>query len=143
MNKDPIINSGQIQERLSWKEICIIGIHAFIGWMLCTASMAISMATTTVENALIIHAAAAPVFYTVISLIYFSRFNYTSPLKTGLIFVGFVIVMDFFVVSMLVLGSFDMFFSLLGTWIPFTLIFLSTYLTGLYTLRNKKVSSAV
>ena len=75
-------------------------------------------------------------------MIYFSRFNYTSPLKTGLIFVDFIIVMDFFVVAMLVLSSFEIFFSLLGTWIAFTLIFLSTCLTGLYTLRNKRASSA-
>jgi hypothetical protein len=143
MNKEHLTNIGRAEERLSWKEISIIGIHAFVGWMLCTATMAISMATTTIENALIIHAVGAPIFYTTISLFYFNKFNYTSPLRTALIFVGFVIVMDFFVVAMLVLGSFEMFFSLLGTWIPFTLIFLSTYLTGLYTLRNKKVSSTV
>ncbi|UCC54721.1 MAG: hypothetical protein JSV68_12265 [Anaerolineaceae bacterium] len=131
-------NTERAPQRLSWKAIGIIGVHAFVGWMLCTASMAISMATTTVENALIIHAIGAPIFYTIISLIYFNRFNYTSPLRTAVIFVAFVILMDFFVVSLMVLGSFDMFFSLLGTWIPFTLIFASTYLTGVYTLKNKK-----
>ncbi len=31
--------------------------------------------------------------------------------------------------------SYDMFRSLIGTWIPFILIFISTYLTGLY-LKN-------
>jgi hypothetical protein len=40
--------------------------------------------------------------------------------------------MDVFVVSMLVMRSFEMFQSILGTWIPFTLIFISTYLTGRY-----------
>jgi hypothetical protein len=34
---------------------------------------------------------------------------------------------------MLILRSFEMFTSLLGTWIPFALIFASTYLTGLLT----------
>jgi hypothetical protein len=37
-----------------------------------------------------------------------------------------------------------MFASLLGTWIPFTLIFLSTYLTGLVVTRRalNRVTSA-
>jgi hypothetical protein len=40
--------------------------------------------------------------------------------------------MDFFVVATLILRSFEMFTSLLGTWIPFTLIFTSTWLTGIF-----------
>lgn len=117
------------------KNMAII-IHAFIGWALCTASMVIGMATTTIENALIIHAIGAPVIFTAVSLSYFSKYNYTSPLKTGLIFVGFVIFMDFFLVSMIVMRSFEMFASLLGTWIPFALIFISTFVTG--TLINRR-----
>ncbi len=117
------------------KNMAII-IHAFIGWALCTASMVTGMATTTIENALIIHAIGAPVIFTAVSLSYFSKYNYTSPLKTGLIFVGFVIFMDFFLVSMIVMRSFEMFASLLGTWIPFALIFTSTFVTG--TLINRR-----
>jgi hypothetical protein len=138
MAKEGLANIENYSERLSRKAIVIIGIHAFIGWALCAASMGISMAVTTVDNALIIHAIGAPIVFTGVSLSYFNRFNYTSPLKTALIFVGFVILMDFFVVSLLVLGNFEMFASLLGTWIPFSLIFVSTYLTGLLTLKNQK-----
>ncbi len=120
------------------KKVLIILAHAFIGWALCTASMGISQATTTIENALIIHAVGAPIFFTVVSLNYFKRFNFTTPLMTALIFVGFVIFMDFFLVAMLVLKSFEMFTSMLGTWIPFALIFISTYVTGLLTVRSPK-----
>jgi hypothetical protein len=118
MNQETTLKSVQTQKRLSWKEIGIIGINAFIGWALCTASMGISMATTTVQNALIIHASAAPVIYTFVSLSYFKKFSFTKPLQTGLIFVSFVIIMDFFIVALLVLKSFEMFYSPLGTWIP-------------------------
>ncbi len=118
------------------KKVLIILAHAFIGWALCTASMGISQATTTIENALVIHAVGAPIFFTVVSLNYFKRFNFTTPLMTALIFVGFVIFMDFFLVAMLVLKSFEMFTSMLGTWIPFALIFTSTYVTGLLTVRS-------
>jgi hypothetical protein len=36
-----------------------------------------------------------------------------------------------FVVALLVEKSFDMFRSVLGTWLPFALIFLATWLTGI------------
>jgi hypothetical protein len=137
VNQETTLKSVQTQGRISWKEAGILLIHAFIGWALCTASMGISMATTTVENALIIHASAAPVIYFFVSLIYFNKFNYTRPLQTGLIFVSFVILMDFFVVAMLVLKSFEMFYSPLGTWIPFSLIFLTTYIVGTLVLKRK------
>ena len=121
---------------LSIKQIGVIAIHAFIGWALCAASMGIGLAVTTEQNALIIHAIGAPIFFFGVSLSYFSKYNYTSPLKTAAIFVGFIIVVDFFVVSMLILKSFDMFASPLGTWIPFALIFTSTFLTGTYITKK-------
>ena len=126
---------------MSIREAVIILVHAFIGWALCAATMGIGMATLSMQNALIIHAVGAPIFFTVISLIYFHNFNYTSPLQTALIFVGFVITVDFFVVALLINRSLDMFTSLLGTWIPFALIFLSTYLTGLFSVKNPKTTS--
>lgn len=143
MNQESIVTPVKTQARLSWKEIGIIGIHAFIGWALCTASMGISMATTTIQNALIIHAAAAPFVYLAVSLSYFNKYNFTKPLQTGFIFVGFVILMDFFIVAILVMKSFEMFLSPIGTWIPFVLIFTTTYLTGLMVLRNKNLKSTL
>jgi len=120
------------------RKVSTILVHAFIGWALCTASMVIGMATMSIENALIVHAIGAPIFFTVISLVYFNKFNYTTPLQTALIFVSFVIVVDFFVVALMVNRSLEMFASLLGTWIPFALIFTSTYVTGLLTVRRSK-----
>jgi hypothetical protein len=121
---------------MNTRKILIILAHAFVGWALCTATMVIGMATMSLESALIVHAIGAPVFFTVISLIYFNKFNYTSPLQTALIFVSFVIVVDFFVVALMINRSLEMFASPLGTWIPFALIFISTYVTGLLTVRR-------
>ena len=119
------------------KKIVIILLHAFLGWVLCAAVMGVGMGVTTQHYALVIHAFAAPVIFGALSLLYFTKFNYTSPLQTAFVFLGFVIFMDFFLVSFLVLKSFDMFKSILGTWIPFLLIFLSTYLTGIYVRWRK------
>jgi hypothetical protein len=121
------------------QQILFILAHAVIGWGLCGAVMGIGIAVTTLGNALIIHAIAAPVIFAIISVIYFKKFNYTSPLKTALIFVSVVILIDFFLVALVINKSMAMFKSLIGTWIPFLLIFAVTYLTGLLiNYHNKK-----
>lgn len=121
------------------KKMLTILAHAFVGWALCAAVMGIGMAVTTLNTTLIVHAIAAPVFFAGVSLVYFRKFNYTTPLQTALYFVGFVIAMDFFVVAMLINRSFEMFTSFLGTWLPFALIFISTYLTGRFITGFRKV----
>ena len=103
--------------------------------------MGIGMATMSIENALIVHAIGVPLFFASVSLVYFSKFNYTTPLLTATIFVGFVILVDFFLVALLINGSLEMFTSLLGTWIPFTLIFASTYLTGLFVTKRAQTKA--
>jgi len=114
------------------RKIITLLAHAFVGWALCTASMVLGMTLTSVENAIIIHAIAAPIIAAAVSLVYFGKYGYTTPLQTAIAFTSFVIVVDFFVVALLVQRSLEMFASPLGTWIPFALIFTSTYLTGTY-----------
>ena len=118
-----------------FKSIVILA-HAFAGWALCGAIIGIGRGITSLENTLIIHAIGAPIIFAAISLNYFKRFNYTNPLQTAIIFVSFVIFMDFFIIALMIEKSFDMFKSILGTWIPFILIMLSTYLTGIYSLKK-------
>jgi hypothetical protein len=57
------------------------------------------------------------------------------PLKTAIIYVLLVIVLDFVVVATFIEKSYAMFSSILGTRIPFALIFGSTYLVGTYVTR--------
>jgi hypothetical protein len=123
---------------MSIKKVAIILAHAFVGWAFCTAAMVIPMTLISVESALIIHAIGAPIIFTTISLVYFNKFNYTTPLQTALIFVSFIIVVDFFVVALMINRSLEMFASPLGTWIPFALIFTSTYITGWLTVRKAR-----
>jgi len=122
------------------KKVAVILVHALVGWALCAATIGICLQLTSLINALIIHAVGAPVYFTLVSRNYFKRFSYTSPIQTSTIFVCFVIFMDFFIVALLIQRNLGMFTSLLGTWIPFLLIFLSTYLTALWwkAFRAKK-----
>lgn len=123
---------------MSAAKIAILLAHAFVGWVLCFATIGIGMAVTSLETALIAHAIAAPIVFAIVSLVYFRKFSFTTPLQTAVIFTSFVIAMDFFVVAMLINRSFEMFTSMLGTWIPFALIFTSTYLTGSLVNRYRR-----
>jgi hypothetical protein len=120
------------------KKAGIILAHALVGWVLCFATIGVSMAVTTVNNALIIHAIGAPIFFSVVSFIYFRKFGYTTPLQTAFIFISLVIGLDFVLVGLVINRSLEMFTSLLGTWIPFALIFFSTYVTGLIIRRGNR-----
>lgn len=104
--------------------------HALVGWGLCGATMGIGLAKTSLRRALAIHAVSAPIIFAAVSAVYFEYFAYSSPLTTALGFVAVVIGMDFFVVALLVRRDLAMFKSVEGTWLPFGLIFLSTYVIG-------------
>ena len=80
--------------KLNFKKITIVLIHAFIVWALCGATIAIGRAVTTVELTLRIHAIAAPIFACLVSMVYYKNFNYISPILTAFIFLLFVIAMD-------------------------------------------------
>jgi len=105
--------------------------HAILGWALCGAIMGVAMSRTSVKRALWIHAIGAPIVFGLLSLLYFMVFSFTSPLVTAVTFVGVVIAMDVGVVAPFIEKSYAMFRSPLGTWIPFGLILVTTYVVGL------------
>ena len=124
--------------KISLRNFALILVHAFVGWALCGAIMFVGMEVTSMQTTLIAHAIGAPIIFAAVSWVYFSKFNYTRPLQTAIIFISFVIIVDFFVVALLINRSLDMFLSWLGTWLPFVLIFTSTYITGLYMKKYSK-----
>ena len=109
---------------------------ALVAQLLCWAIMVIGQMVTSIENTLIAHAIGAPIIAVVVSSLYYKMFNYTTPLQTAIVFVSVVIAMDVLVVALLFEKSFEMFTSPIGTWIPISMIFLATYLTGLYITRR-------
>lgn len=117
-------------EKTEFLKLLIILIYAFIGWTICGVIMFIGTAVTSEFIALIVHAIAAPIIFAVVSSYYFERYDFTTPLETAILFVAFVLLLDFFIVALLIEGSLRMFGNVLGTWIPFALIFISTYYTG-------------
>jgi hypothetical protein len=123
-------------DKILTRKTLIFLIHAFIGWALCGATMMIGLQVTSENNAVLIHLIAAPIFFGLITFIYFKKFRYTTPLQTAIGFIAFVILMDFFIVAPFIEQSYEMFYNPLGTWIPFLLSFVSTFLTGTYLSRT-------
>ena len=131
------MSKGLLVQKVSLKQGAIFLVHAFAGWAFCAGIMGIGMAVASLKTALILHAIGGPVGFIVISLFYFKKFGYTSPLQTAIGFIGFVIFMDIFIVGLLIEKSLAMFTSIWGTWLPFTLIFLGTYFTGRLIMKGK------
>ena len=105
---------------------------AVVGWALCGATMGIGLSVAPLQTALVIHAVAAPLIFGTLAVAYFRFFPRASPTGTAAAWVSIVILLDFFVVALLIERDLAMFGSPLGTWIPFALIFGSTYLVGKY-----------
>jgi hypothetical protein len=119
----------------------VILAHAFVGWLLCAATIGIGFKLTTLQNALIVHAIAAPIYFFTITRVYYRWFGYTTPVQTAIAFTGFIVAMDFFVTALIINRSLAMFASALGTWIPFGLILASTWLGGVLATRRKSTLS--
>ena len=83
------------------------------------------------KRALRIHAIAAPVFAALPSLLYFTCFQSVTPFAAAAaFFTAFIIVLDAALDAQVFEKSYEMFGSILGTWLPFLSIFAATYLTG-------------
>ena len=120
----------EITEAKAAMKKLIILIFAFIGWMLCGAIMWIGMAVTSIETTLILHLIGAPIVFGILAYVYHKKLGHIKALIAAIIFTGFVIIMDAGLVALLIEKSFDMFREPIGTWIPFALIFISTYIVG-------------
>jgi hypothetical protein len=120
------------------KKIVVLFCFSLIGWALCGGVIALGRNVATMDITLIMHAVAVPIIFSILSWLYHKKYNYTSSVITGLVFLCFALIMDYFVVAMLIEKSYDMFKSVLGVWIPFALIFLSTLFVGLYVNSKKK-----
>jgi len=77
----------------------------------------------SLPTALIVHAVGAPLGWVLISRFYVRRFGFTPSLQTASIFLVVVAALDFFLVAPFFEKSYAMLTSVLGTWLPFILIF--------------------
>jgi len=113
-----------------WVRAAILAAHGVVGWGLCGAIIGVGRRFFSMDTTLLLHAAGAPLVFVLLSLLYFRKFAYTGPAQTAAWFLAIVIGLDLFLVAPVFEKSYAMFASLLGTWLPFALIFAAVYLTG-------------
>jgi uncharacterized membrane protein YhdT len=114
--------------------------YPLVGWAVCGAIMGVGRATTSLDTTLTIHAIAVPIVFGLLSRSYFTRFGFTTSFQTALIFTGLAITLDAVLVAPVFERSYAMFGSILGTWLPFALIFASRYLVGMSARRPLRAS---
>lgn len=112
------------------KSLAVFFIHALAGWALCGAVMGIGMRLLSLENALLTHLFAAPLIFALVSLSFHKKAPSSRPFIVAAGFTAFVMAMDFILVAWVIQKSFAMFGSLMGTWMPFAMIFISSWMTG-------------
>jgi hypothetical protein len=106
-------------------------VAALIIWGLCGAVMGLGRRLIGLDATLLLHLIMAPVFSFCVTLI-LDRFAPTpQPLSRAIVITAIVIVLDAAVVAPFIEKSYAMFGSLIGTWIPFVLIFLASWAAGL------------
>ncbi len=115
----------------------ILLLHALVLWLLCGLTMFLGRAAFGIDTALIVHLVAAPIWAGLVSLHYFRRQDAAKPLTAALVFLGFAAAGDAGLVAPVFEKSYIMFRSVIGVWLPFLLIFLSTLIVGALRSRTK------
>ncbi len=73
-------------KQLNFRHVLIIVALGLLGWALCGAIMFAGMSVMSIETTLIVHAIGAPVIFSLLSVLYFKKFRFTSPLLTAIAF---------------------------------------------------------
>jgi len=104
--------------------------HALVGWGVCGATMFVGPRFLSMSATLVVHAFVAPLAFAVLSWLYVRRYRDASPLGTAAALTSVVVGLDAFLVAPVFVGSYEMFESPLGTWIPFASILAASYLVA-------------
>jgi hypothetical protein len=137
------MNYEQTKSHITPTAIAVIAAHTLVAYALCGAIIFVGRQIWTMETTLIVHAIGVPIVYLFVSLIYFTYFSYTTPLQTAAIFTLSAILLDLILVATIIEKSYEMFGSLIGTWIPFASMFLTTYLIGILITKRKSRQVAI
>lgn len=119
-------------------KLAVLAGFAVAVWAFCGAIMGIGPLFMSMNATLTVHAIGGPLGAAVAAWIYARRFGYTGPVPTAITFVAVALFLDFFVVSMVFMGSFEMFASVVGFWLPMALIFIAASLAGFLAGRREQ-----
>ncbi|MBU2533284.1 MAG: hypothetical protein KKB37_11125 [Alphaproteobacteria bacterium] len=109
--------------------LCAIVVSLFV-WGLCGAVMMVGRRFFSMRTTIHIHLAAAPVFAFALSCLHAHVAPAFDPMVRAGLMTGMIVVLDAGLVAPVFERSFEMFRSILGTWVPFALIFAASWLAG-------------
>jgi menaquinone-dependent protoporphyrinogen oxidase len=112
------------------RAVVLVLSHAFVGWAMCGAIMAVLLAAAPLGIALFAHALAVPLVFAFVAASYFRQRSAWAPLRTAITFAVLVALFDLVIVACFIQHSLAMFQSFSGSWLPFLLIFVATWATG-------------
>jgi menaquinone-dependent protoporphyrinogen oxidase len=116
-----------IQPARAWPRLIA---HGTAGWAGCGVAMGGLLAVTRVGVAVALHAIAAPLIFAAVAWHYFRARGARDPLPTAAAFTGVVMLLDLLVVAGLIEHRLSLFASIAGAWLPFALIFLTSWAVG-------------
>jgi Na+-transporting NADH:ubiquinone oxidoreductase subunit NqrD len=104
---------------------------ALVLWGVCGATVAIGRRVWGLDTALRVHLVAAPVAAFLVATVHRLLVPAFDSLLRAAVMTAVIIVLDAVLVAPLFERSYAMFRSLIGTWIPFALIFLASWAAGI------------
>lgn len=104
--------------------------HALTGWAVCGATVAIGRQVISMDATLLVHAVVAGLAFGFLAWHYSVRYPDASALGVSLTMLSVVVGLDALVVAPFLERSYAMFRSVLGTWVPFALIFAASYIAA-------------
>jgi Na+-transporting NADH:ubiquinone oxidoreductase subunit NqrD len=113
---------------MAW--IYLLGL-ALVLWSVCGATMAVGRRVWGLDTALRVHLVVAPVVAFLVSTVHRLLVPEFDSVLRAVVITGAVVVLDAVLVAPLFERSYAMFKSLIGTWIPFALIFLASWAAGI------------
>ncbi len=116
-------------------------VHGLVGWAVCGATIGIGRQVVSMRATLAIHLVVAPLAFALLTWSHFKRHPRSGPLQTSLALVGLAIGLDAFLVAPVFEHSYAMFGSIVGTWVPFGLIWLASLRVGLMASQRKTQAS--
>ena len=106
-------------------------------WAYCGTIMGVGMAVMSVEKTLVVHLIGAPIGAAIAAWVFQRFVGGIAPLPVAAVFVATALALDLFLVSMVILRSFEM-FTWMGVWLPMALIFAAAWLAGLAQRRSRR-----
>ena len=114
---------------MAWVYLVVL---ALVLWGACGGVIAIGRRLWSLDTTLRVHLVAAPVFAFLVSAVHTLLAPGFDPALRAAAITALVILLDVFVVAPLFERSYAMFRSVIGTWLPFALIFLASWAAGIW-----------